>query len=84
MGVGSKRVQAEYTKLVGSLGTEFSVLMDVPLSEIEAVAGERVAEGVGRVRSNNIAIEPGYDGQYGKVAVWPDESVRQTAMNLGI
>ena len=46
-------------------------------SDIERVGGERVAEGVERVRRGDIVIEPGYDclcsGVFGKVSVWRED-----------
>jgi len=72
VGVNTKRVRAEYMKLVDRLGSELSVLMDASLADIEAVSGDRVAEGISKVRAGDISIEPGYDGLYGKVSVWPD------------
>ena len=35
---------------------------------------KRLAEGIEMVRAGNIHIEPGFDGQYGVVKVWPDRS----------
>ena len=74
VGVGrtSKRVQAEYVRLVGEFGSELSVLTETPTSEVAKVAGERIADGLGRVRRGDIVIEPGYDGRYGAVKVWPE------------
>ena len=74
MGVSTKRVQREYSALVGELSTEMAVLMNSPLPDIASVAGERVAEGVDRVRRGDISIQPGYDGLFGQVKVWPDPS----------
>ena len=71
-GVNTKNVQAAYSVLVGQLGSDLSVLTETPVGDIETVAGERVAEGVGRVRAGDISIVPGYDGVYGSVSVWPD------------
>ncbi len=77
LGVGpnARRVRALYLRLVEELGGELAVLLDAPLGEIEEVATERIAEGVGRVRSaRNLSIEPGYDGVYGSVRIWPEQS----------
>ena len=74
MGVSTKRVQREYSALVGELSTEMAVLMNSPLPDIASVAGERVAEGVDRVRRGDISIQPGYDGLFGQVKVWPESS----------
>ena len=74
LGVGpnSARSRAQYLRLAQELGGELSVLLDVPLAEVAAVGTERIAEGVGRVRSGReLSIEPGYDGVYGSVRIWP-------------
>lgn len=72
LGVGkaSKKVQAEYWKLIHGLGNEFSILLDRSLPEVGSVALPRVAEGIRRVRAGTIHIEPGYDGVYGVVKVF--------------
>ena len=73
LGVGpsSKKVRDTYFMLVSSFGNELSVLMDVPPPEIAELSGDRVAEGIARVRAGDIYIEPGYDGLYGTVRIWP-------------
>lgn len=70
VGVKSKAVGTIYGKLIAELGSEMSVLMDASTDEIARVAGDRVGEGVGRVRSGRIEIVPGFDGQYGTVKIW--------------
>ena len=69
-GVNTKGVQTQYMRLVDELGSELHILTDADVSDIERVGGERVAEGVERVRAGNIVIEPGYDGVFGTVKVW--------------
>ncbi len=71
-GVATKAVEQAYTRLVRELGPELTLLQDAPLERIASVAGERVAEGVERVRRGELVIEPGYDGVYGTVRIWPD------------
>ena len=74
LGVGrdAKKAQDGYHGLVSWFGSELSVLMEAPTSDIADLAGERVSDGVSRVRAGNISIVPGYDGLYGTVKVWPD------------
>lgn len=73
VGEGTKTVTRVYTELSAALGAELSILLETPLEAIATVAGERIAEGIGRMRSGNLAIEPGYDGRYGTVRIWPGE-----------
>ena len=76
VGVNTKRVRTAYMSLVETFGSEMKVLIDTPASELETALpshGERLAEGIERVRTGNIHIEPGFDGQFGVVKVWPDE-----------
>ena len=71
-GPNTKKAQSTYSSLVERFGNELSVLTVAPTGDIEGVAGDRIAEGIGRVRVGNVNIEPGYDGLYGSVKVWPD------------
>ena len=70
-GIQTKTVGAAYVKVIEAAGSELAALVSAPLADVERVAGERIAEGVGRVRRGEVAIEPGFDGLYGKVTVWP-------------
>lgn len=72
--VSSVKVKAEYERLVTTLDTELKILTKTPIDMISMVAGERLAEGVDRVRQGKISIEPGYDNTYGKVTIWDDEN----------
>jgi len=82
-GKTAKSVGVTYRDLLEKLGPEFDVLLDVPTSEIAVVAGERVAEGVSRVRDGNVLVNPGFDGQYGTVKVFQNsEVVTQTILPL--
>ena len=72
VGVNTKRVRTEYLKLVDRFGTELSVLTDASVIDVARASGERIAEGLIKVRQGDILIEPGFDGQYGTVKVWHD------------
>lgn len=73
VGVGSKRVQLEYERLTGELGGEFQVLLDTSIERLVGLGGDKLAAAIDRVRRQEISIDPGYDGEYGKVKIWPDE-----------
>ena len=70
VGVASKQVMTIYEKLVNSIGSEFKILLETERKELEKVVGPKVAEGIMKVRSGDIVIEPGYDGVFGKVKIW--------------
>ena len=69
-GTASKAAAGIHAAAISRLGPELPMLLDAPLAAIAEAAGERVAEGVGRVRQGNLAITPGYDGEYGAVRIW--------------
>ena len=69
-GVKTLAVAREYKKLIDNFGSEFNVLLNVPLRDLSIVTSPRIAEGIIRVRNGNISIEPGYDGLYGKVKIF--------------
>ena len=66
----ARKATDAYQALVSRFGTELAVLLNAPAEDIESAAGARIAEGVARVRSGDILIEPGYDGEYGTVKVF--------------
>ncbi len=73
----SIKVKTEYDRIVGLLGGEFNILVKTPQEKIAAVAGEKIAEGVEKVRAGDIVILPGYDGVFGTVKVWNGEGEKQ-------
>jgi len=65
----AKAVFAAYAKLIESLGPEFDVLLDVALEEIARVSTADMSDVVRRMRAGDIAVSPGYDGEFGKIDV---------------
>jgi len=73
--ISSPKVTELYERLIDGVGSEFAVLLKSGLEKIKAVAGERTAEAIQKVRSGEIVVNPGYDGVFGVVRIWssPDE-----------
>lgn len=69
MGVttASVKVKQTYDNLIRNLGPELFILRQAPLADIKQKAGALIAEGILRLRSGKVDIEPGYDGEYGKI-----------------
>ncbi len=72
VGVQSKAVKNMYFHLIQRLGNEFKILMDTPLDDIERVGASLIREAISRMRSGNVHIAPGYDGEYGKIRIFEE------------
>lgn len=70
VGVGSRAVERAYFTLLETLGNEFSLLIDAPLEDIAAAGSPEIADGIARMRSGDIAITPGFDGEFGKIRLF--------------
>jgi uncharacterized protein (TIGR00375 family) len=72
-GSASKKVQREYYRLLGSLGTELSILLSLPLDSIQKHASSILVEAIRRVRNGRVHASPGFDGQYGSIQVFTEK-----------
>lgn len=75
--VASQKSKDLYAKLCKELESELFVLLKAPIGEIEKVGGVKIAQGITKVREGNIAIDPGYDGEYGKVQIWEEGEIKE-------
>jgi len=75
-GFSEQNIINEYNLLTETFGSEFAVLLKTPLEKIAKIVGERVVEGIKKVRSGEIVVDPGYDGVFGTVKIWSRESVQ--------
>jgi len=70
VGPTSKKVAAMYFNMLGSLGNEFRILLDTPLHDIETAGSAKIAEAIAKMRSGDVSIAPGFDGEFGKVRIF--------------
>lgn len=85
-GVSSQKVVKLFDTLIAQCGTEHDILMRTPLETIEKVAGSVIKEAIQKVRTRDIVIEPGFDGEYGKVQIFEekkDEEKEKPQLDLG-
>lgn len=80
----SQKVQKEYERLVTTLDTELKILTKTPIDLISMTAGEKIAEGVRRVREGKLKIEPGFDNTYGIVKIFSDEDKKSAEEQIGL
>jgi uncharacterized protein (TIGR00375 family) len=62
-GVGPKM----YSKLLTVYGTEMTILHEVPIDQLSAVAGEKIAQWINKARRNELDFAAGGGGIYGRI-----------------
>ncbi len=80
----SKKAQAQYDEATRILGPELAILRQAPLEDIARAMGPLLAEGIRRLRCGQVEIEPGYDGEYGKVKVIDKAEISLLAGQLSL
>lgn len=79
VGANSQRVAKEYEGLLNKLGSELSILNDIPLEQIQSEApSSLIPEAIARMRQGSVIREPGFDGEYGKIKLFREEELNRT------
>ncbi|MEN8199783.1 MAG: DNA helicase II, partial [Thermodesulfobacteriota bacterium] len=69
VGPTSKKVMRRYASLVSTFGSEFSLLLDVDLEEIEKIS-PLLGEAIRRLRSGQVIRQSGFDGSFGRIKLF--------------
>ncbi|HRN70927.1 MAG TPA: endonuclease Q family protein [Candidatus Woesebacteria bacterium] len=77
--VGTKHVNEEYKRIYTALGDEFSILRSITIDQIRQKGFVELAHVIDRMRKGDVYIEPGYDGVYGIIKLFKDDTERKTA-----
>jgi uncharacterized protein (TIGR00375 family) len=77
----TKTVDEYYKKLIERFSNEFAILLDVSLKDLSAFTLPEIVQGIERVRKGELIIEPGYDGEFGKVKIFQEEERKIKAQN---
>ncbi|PIR97029.1 MAG: DNA helicase UvrD [Candidatus Doudnabacteria bacterium CG10_big_fil_rev_8_21_14_0_10_41_10] len=72
-GVQTKTVVSAYEDLVTKAGGEYQAMLDLSYDELGKLTQSIIVEGIKRNREENLHIEPGFDGRYGKIEIFTDE-----------
>jgi uncharacterized protein (TIGR00375 family) len=72
--MASKKAEAAYFRLIEKGGSELPILMDKSLKDLEkldvpGLPGEVLAGAIMKMRAGEVSVEPGYDGEYGKIRI---------------
>jgi len=73
VGAGSKRVKQKYNDLLEKLGPELKILHEINYEPLERSGTPLLSEAIKRVRTKQITLLPGYDGEFGKVKIFTQE-----------
>jgi uncharacterized protein (TIGR00375 family) len=71
--VTNEKVILKFDEMCQKFGSELEALLKVPIEELSVKEGEKIAEGIGKVRNGDIVVNPGFDGEYGKVKIWQED-----------
>lgn len=75
----SGKTKALYCKMLCEFGPEATILRTVPHTDIAASFGDRMAEGIRRLREGHVLKTAGFDGEYGKIALFSPEELRNAS-----
>ena len=76
VGPGTRQVTRLYNAILQNAGSEFNILLHLPVDEIRAMGNEILAEAIRRMRDREVLIQEGYDGEYGRIRVFEDEEIK--------
>lgn len=68
-GVNTKAVTGAYFSLINALGSEFNLLLDSPLQDLQMAGSAALAGAIEKMRAGKVQIAPGYDGEYGRIKI---------------
>ena len=74
-GVATKAVQTEYNEAIGYFGTEFEILLNVKEKDLIERLPENTAKAIIKMRKGDLVINPGFDGEFGKVKIFKDDEL---------
>jgi PHP family Zn ribbon phosphoesterase len=72
VGAASKKVGSAYHALLERLGSEFHILRETSLADIERAGSPLIREAVARMRAGRVRIAPGYDGEFGTISLFEE------------
>ncbi|HIJ89675.1 MAG: UvrD-helicase domain-containing protein [Desulfobulbaceae bacterium] len=82
-GPATKGVMALYSKVVARFGSEFNLLINTPVDEINLMSPV-LGEAVTRIRAGNVIRTPGYDGEFGVIRVFAEGEREELAGQISL
>ncbi|MFH1020181.1 MAG: UvrD-helicase domain-containing protein, partial [Pseudomonadota bacterium] len=82
-GPATKGVMALYSKVIDRFGSEFNLLLNTPVDEINRLSPV-LGEAVARIRTGKVIRTPGYDGEFGVIRVFADGEREELAGQISL
>jgi uncharacterized protein (TIGR00375 family) len=83
LNASSKSIEKLYRTVIERVGTEFDILLKSPISELKEILDEGLVLALSRMREGKVFVQPGYDGVYGKVLVFPPQDAEEKTKASG-
>jgi len=80
--VDTVTVKQKYADIVNKFKSEFNVLLEVPPEELSKGIENEIAEVIIKVRNEEVNVQPGYDGEFGKVEIPFDSDKSENQQTL--
>lgn len=69
IGPATKSVAREVDRLIDRFGSEFAVLLDLPIDALADGTPPPVLARIANMRAGQLEIQPGYDGRFGRIRI---------------
>lgn len=76
---GGNRAEQKYLEMLKKLGTESFILREASPGDLALAGGSRIAEGIRRLRAGEVIKSAGFDGEYGKLALFTSEELKNAS-----
>jgi DNA helicase-2/ATP-dependent DNA helicase PcrA len=84
VGINSKKVAGAYLELLSRIGNEYHVLVEAEPERIRQASSKILSAAIRRIRSGQVNIYPGYDGEFGTIRVFDGKEREQISGQLGL
>lgn len=82
-GPATKGVMALYSRVIARFGSEFNLLLNTPVDEINRMSPV-LGEAVARIRTGRVIRTPGYDGEFGVIRVFAEGEREELAGQISL
>ncbi len=84
VGVNSKKVNKAYYQVLEKYGSEFDVLLNLPLDILKEPPLPMLDEAIRRMREKEVIIKEGFDGEYGVIKVFDEQELKNISQDKSL